>query len=364
MESPANHLKTMRAWYAKRRGNPGQVLALRNDYPSPPKPTGADLLVRVSYAALNPADIALTYVLPTWLPWLRDRIPCNDFSGKIELAGPSTPKEFTPGVEVCGCLTVASTLVGRGSLAEFLLVPSHAVSLAPKRLGLPEAAGLSMTGQTAAMMLNHAKIKPGDRIFVNGGSGGVGSILVQVSKGMGAHVTATCSAANIEMVKRLGADEVSKSLQTRNPLTSGKVIDYRANAPLDVYLKSSKMDQPFNQILDTIRNVELYRSAAHYLKPDGLYINIGADGTQLQQILGHLRGYCLPTWLGGTPRRYMTLGLAPSGELQREVVKWADNGLLKEIPMDSELPMEDALHVCRFPIRMRVYSLTSSRVSP
>ena len=202
----------MRAWYAKRRGNPGQVLALRNDYPTPPKPTGSDLLVKISYAALNPADIALTYVLPTWLPWLRNRIPCNDFSGRIEIAGPKAPKEFHPGVEVCGCLTISSTAVGRGTLAEFVLVPSHAVSLTPKTMDLRSAAGLSMTGQTAAVMVNKAKIRPGDRVLVNGGSGGVGSILVQVLKGMGAHVTTTCSATNIDMVKRLGADEVRGSI--------------------------------------------------------------------------------------------------------------------------------------------------------
>jgi len=75
-------------------------------------------------------------------------------------------------------------------------------------------------------------------------------------------------------------------------------------------------------------------------------MNIGAHGTQLQQIRGHLRGYLLPTWLGGTPRRYMSLGLAPSGKLQREVVKWADDGLLKEVLIDSELSMEDVLQVC------------------
>jgi len=214
MEPSTELPKIMRAWYAKRRGNPAQVLALRNDYPIPPKPTGSDLLVKISYAALNPADIALTYVLPTWLPFLRNRIPCNDFSGRIEIAGPKAPKEFRPGVEVCGCLTIASTAVGRGTLAEYLLVPSHAVALTPKTMDLRAAAGLSMTGQTAAVMLNQAKIRPGDRVLVNGGSGGVGSVLVQVLKGMGAHVAATCSATNIDMVKRLGADEVRGSIQS------------------------------------------------------------------------------------------------------------------------------------------------------
>jgi NADPH:quinone reductase-like Zn-dependent oxidoreductase len=340
--------KTMRAWYARRRGNPDQVLDLSNDYPMPSDPTGSDLFVRISYAALNPADIILTQILPTWIPSLRNRIPGFDFAGTVEWAGPSAPKEFAPGTEVCSCLGVKQVLTGKGALAEFVLVPSDMVALKPKSLPPAAAAGLGITGQTVALMLKDAKLKPGDKVLVNGGSGGVGTLLVQVAKGMGAHVTATCSEFNIAMVKRLGADVVSDhtcNSRVRVGLLIFQVIDYRSNAPLHEYLTNQKLDRQFDYILDTIRNQGLYDSSPHYLKPDGLYINIGGHGTQWQQLMGRIKGRLLPTWLGGTPRRYISAGLLPTGEFQRQVVKWVDDGLIKEVPIDSYLAMEDALQV-------------------
>lgn len=88
-----------------------------------------------------------------------------------------------------------------------------------------------------------------------------------------------------------------------------------------------------------------------------MYINTGAHGTQWQQLMGRLKGGLLPVWLGGTPRKYLSLGLLPTGELQREVAKWANDGLLKEVPIDSVLAMEDAPQVCdRSSIRPRSIS--------
>lgn len=207
--STAELPKTMRAWYAQRRGNPGQVLALKEDYPMPPDPVGDDLLVKVSHAALNPADIIATQLLPTWIPFLKNRIPGMDFSGTVVKAGSAAGKEFPPGTEVCASMGLGRILKGKGALAEFVAIPSSLVAAKPKSLGFAEAAGMGVTGQTAAMMLKEAKVKPGDKVLINGGSGGVGTMLVQVVHNMGAHVTATCSEGNIPMVKRIGADEVS-----------------------------------------------------------------------------------------------------------------------------------------------------------
>lgn len=198
----------MRAWVITHRGNPNDVLKLKADYPIPDKPTGSDLLIRISHACLNPADIFLCSILPTWLPFRRNPIPGFDFAGRVELAGPSAPEELAPGAEVCASLSLRDILAGRGTLAEFVLVSSDLVSPKPKDLSLAASSGLGVTGQTVAMMLKEAKIKEGDRVLINGSSGGVGTLLVQVAKAQGAHVTATCSEANISMVKRLGADEV------------------------------------------------------------------------------------------------------------------------------------------------------------
>lgn len=205
--------KTMRAWVVTHRGNLVDVLKLKTDYPVPSTPKGSDLLIRITHACLNPADIFLCNILPTWLPFRRNPILGFDFAGRIEIAGPSAPEEFAPGAEVCASLSLRDILGGRGTLAEFVLVSSDMVSLKPKKLSLAASSGLGITGQTVAIMLKEAKVKEGDRILINGSSGGVGTLLVQVVKAKGAHVTATCSKANISMVKQLGADEVRAFVQ-------------------------------------------------------------------------------------------------------------------------------------------------------
>ena len=205
----------MRAWVVTQRGNPIDVLKLKMDHPVPVAPKGSDLLVRITHACLNPADIFLCNILPTWLPFRRNPIPGFDFAGRVEIAGPSAPKEFSPGAEVCASLSLWDILAGRGTLAEFVLVSSDIVSPKPKELSLAASSGLGVTGQTVTIMLKEAKIQEGDRVLINGSSGGVGTLLVQVAKAKGAHVTATCSKANISMVKRLGADEVCVCTQRR-----------------------------------------------------------------------------------------------------------------------------------------------------
>src|SRR5215469_8713836 len=132
---------------------------------------------------------------------------------------------------------------------------------------------------------------------------------------------------------------------SNNFITSKQVIDYRENAPLYAYLERFQSEKPFDYILDTIRNQELFEHSPKYLKTKGLYVNTGAHGTQQEQLRDRLKNYLLPTFLGGTPRRWKSLGLLPKGELQRQVVRWIDEGLIKEVPIDSEISMDDVLKV-------------------
>lgn len=137
----------------------------------------------------------------------------------------------------------------------------------------------------------------------------------------------------------------SSKSDSKHFITSKQVIDYRENAPLYAYLERVQSEQPFDYILDTIRNQELFEHSPKYLKPKGLYVNIGAHGTQQEQLRDRLKNHFLPTFFGGTPRRWMSLGLLPKGELQRQVVRWIDEGLIKEVPIDSEISMDDVLKV-------------------
>jgi NADPH:quinone reductase-like Zn-dependent oxidoreductase len=117
------------------------------------------------------------------------------------------------GTSVFGSILLSAFILnGVGSMAEYVVVPANSVSPLPKAegFGLAEAAGLNGNGQTAVLMLKNARVTKGSRVFVNGGSGGVGTLVVQIAKAEGAYVVATGSVQSAEMVKSLGADEVSR----------------------------------------------------------------------------------------------------------------------------------------------------------
>ncbi len=204
--------KTMKAWVAVKNSDPKDALQLDTAYRSPAAATGSNVLIKISHAALNPADVHLILNLPLWLPFRRRPIPGMDFAGEIVSAGRVVPAELTVGTEVCAALTVSQIAVGKGALAEFVLVPADSVAVKPKSLSAAAAAGLmGIAGQTAVLMDKEAKMKKGDRVLINGSSGGVGTLLVQIAKGRGATVTGVCSEANTALVKRLGADEVCRA---------------------------------------------------------------------------------------------------------------------------------------------------------
>lgn len=129
------------------------------------------------------------------------------------MAGPSAPAKFTIGTDVFGTVSKSgSVLSGSGTLAEFILLEADCVAVKPGNMTFREAAGLSSLAQVALEMVRKGKVEHGSAVLVNGGSGGVGSAAVQLVKAMGATVIASCSSRNVEMVRGLGADEVSLDL--------------------------------------------------------------------------------------------------------------------------------------------------------
>jgi NADPH:quinone reductase-like Zn-dependent oxidoreductase len=318
-----------RAWIQISSGHPSEVLKLVT-LPSPPIPKGAKILVKVSYVALNPADIKFVSLLPTWLPWRQKPVPGLDFAGTVLAAGPDVPSNKGVGSRVCGCVSTWDVIRGNGSLAEYILLDSSSTAPTPSGLKDAEAAGLGCAGQTAVVMVNSVPLKKGDRVLVNGGSGGVGSFCVQILKGLGCHVVATCSEGNLKMVKELGADEV---------------IDYNLNAPVADYFGQEFEHKKLDYVFDTIWNQPLYESSPKFLREGGVYLNIGAHGTELQQWSRRFKNTCIPTWLGGVPRKWVGLGLLPKGELQNQVCAWAEQGFVKQVPIDSELSFEDVRQV-------------------
>lgn len=208
---------TMKAWLVTKNGEPKTALTLNRSYPVPKQPKAGNLLIKVSHAALNPADLNLMANLPNWIPFRRNPIVGIDFAGTVvKIGGSSTSQQATAmgdatvGTEVCGALNVLSIAIGRGTLAEYIEVPASKVIVKPKSIEARDAVGaLGTAGQTAWLVLKESGVKKGDRVLVNGASGGVGSVLVQVAKAKGCVVYGVCSGANEGFVKGLGAEEVS-----------------------------------------------------------------------------------------------------------------------------------------------------------
>jgi NADPH:quinone reductase-like Zn-dependent oxidoreductase len=174
-----------------------------------PKPTPADdqLLVKVHAAALNPLDWhtmrGSPYIMrmSSGLGAPKDVRVGVDFAGTVEAVGKNVT-QFKPGDEVFGGAD--------GAVAEYVVVrESRAVALKPTNMTFEQAASVPVAAITALQALrDKGGIKPGQRVLINGASGGVGTFAVQIAKHFGAEVTGVCSTRNVELVRSLGADRV------------------------------------------------------------------------------------------------------------------------------------------------------------
>ncbi|MCJ1390363.1 hypothetical protein MMC18_003222 [Xylographa bjoerkii] len=319
---------TMQAWASRSSGIPREVLSLDNAFPVPLPPAGSNILVRISHASLNPGSLVFMSLFPSFLRGTS--IPELDFSGQVQLAGPAVPTFLASGTPIFGSVSFDALIRGGGTLAEYVIVPAELVAVKPTRMSYAEAAGLNSMGQTALKMMRKAEIKAGDRVLVNGASGGTGTMVVQIAIALGAEVVGICSGSNAEMVKDLGAVEV---------------VDYREHQPLGAYLGSEYSNRPFDAVLDTMGVQALFESSPKFLKPDGSFINIGAyEGGPLFTAWCWLKNICLPITLGGIPRRYIMFSTIPNGEDTKQLAKLVEDDKLNVV-IDSVYKMEDVLDV-------------------
>lgn len=166
----------------------------------------ADVLVRVRAAALNPVDWHFLrgepYIMRTGTGLGKPRVARLgvDLAGQVEAVG-SSVTQFEPGDDVFG--------TQRGAFAEYVNAKESALALKPAHLTFEQAAAVPVAGLTALQGLrDKGKLRPGQKVLINGASGGVGTFAVQVAKWLGADVTGVCSTRNVEMVQSLGADRV------------------------------------------------------------------------------------------------------------------------------------------------------------
>jgi len=172
-----------------------------------PRPTikPDEILVHVHAAGLNPID----YMIPkgSFKPILKFDLPAtmgSDLAGVVVEVG-SRVNRFKVGDAVFASLFD----LGSGSLAEYAAVPERAAAHKPANLDFVQAASIPMVGLTSWQAFNErAQLKPGQKVFVPAGSGGIGTFAIQLAKQLGAKVGTTTSTANVELVRSLGADEI------------------------------------------------------------------------------------------------------------------------------------------------------------
>jgi NADPH:quinone reductase-like Zn-dependent oxidoreductase len=174
----------------------------------------------------------------------------------VEAVGKNVTK-FKPGDEVFGGRT--------GAFAEYVCVREpRAVALKPANITFEQAASVPIAAITALQgVRDQGKVQPGQKVLINGASGGVGTFAVQIAKSVGADVTGVCSTRNLEMVRSLGADHV---------------IDYTKE-------DFTKGDQRYDVILDNVANRSL-SECRRVLNPDGRYVLIGGGGANEGRWLG------------------------------------------------------------------------------
>jgi NADPH:quinone reductase-like Zn-dependent oxidoreductase len=216
-----------------------------------PVPGDNQVLIRVRAASVNPLDWhrmrGTPYIGRTEMGLRKPKVTRLgvDFAGTVESVGRNVT-QFKPGDEVFGGRT--------GAFAEYVSVrEDRAVVLKPANLTFEQAAAVPVAALTALQGLrDKGKLQPGQKVLINGASGGVGTFAVQIAKSFGADVTGVCSTRNVDMVRSIGAD---------------RVIDYTRE-------DFTKGGQRYDLILDNVGNHSLL-DCRRALNPKGKYVMIG-----------------------------------------------------------------------------------------
>jgi NADPH:quinone reductase-like Zn-dependent oxidoreductase len=230
-----------------------------------PVPNDDQILVRVRAASVNPYDWHFVEGTPKIMRLMgvglrkpKDTRLGVDFAGTVEAVGKNVT-QFKPDDDVFG---------GRGGAFADYVCPraDRAVAIKPSNITFEQAASVNIAGITALQALrDKGKVQPGQKILINGASGGVGTFAVQIAKSFGADVTGVCSTRNVDLVRSLGADHV---------------IDYTKE-------DFTKSDQRYDVILDNVANHSL-SECRRVLTPKGKYVMIGGGGPNEQGLFGLL----------------------------------------------------------------------------
>jgi NADPH:quinone reductase-like Zn-dependent oxidoreductase len=207
------------------------------------KPTLMDdeVLIKVQAVSVNAADWHLMRGKPFLARFLiggfrkpKHSILGSDIAGRVEAVGKDVT-QFQPGDDLFGG-------IGRGGFAEYVSVRETKLMLKPASISFEAAAAVPIAAVTALQALrDNGQIQPGQKVLINGASGGVGTFAVQLAKAFGAEVTGVCSTRNLDMARGIGADYVIDYTQedfTRNGRQYDLIIDIAANHSVSDYKRA------------------------------------------------------------------------------------------------------------------------------
>jgi len=262
-----------------------------------PRPTikDDDVLIRVAAASVNPADWRLRSgqfkrFMRTPFPF----IPGSDVAGVVAEVGPTVTR-FRPDDAVYAMLPTA---LG-GGYAQYAAVAEQNVACMPSNISFAEAAATPLTALTALQALcDKAALKPGQRVLINGASGGVGTFAIQIAKAMGANVTAVASSRNEDLIRSLGANE------------------FRDYAQDDITTGQARYDVVFDAA-----NTFPWRKAGRVLHRGGTLVSVNPI-----LALPPLR---LVAWLGGW--RLRSLFVRPGGRDLEALNTWIEHGQVRVV---------------------------------
>lgn len=223
-----------------------------------------DILIKVRAVAVNPYDWHFMRGKPYVMRFMSGMfVPKTpkfgaDYSGVVESVG-SNVALFKPGDEVYGCR--------QGAFAQYVVTTERSTALKPRNLSFEQAAAIPMAALTALQALRDSGgIKSGQKVLIDGASGGVGTMAVQIAKSYDCEVTAVCSSKNAELVRSLGAEHV---------------IDYTK-------VDFSRMGLKYDLFLDAISTRSIF-ACRRALTPNGTYVSVGAgSGNWIGPIVGLL----------------------------------------------------------------------------
>jgi alkaline phosphatase D len=210
-----------------------------------------------------------------------------------------------------------------GTLAQFSVASQNGCVPLPEGLNVNDASAIGTAGVTAYQSIV-PYLKSGQKVFINGGSGGTGTFAIQIAKAVGAHVTTSCSTKNISLCKELGADEV---------------LDYTKGNLLDS-LKAH--GQIFDLVVDNVgANNTLYRQGDKYMKPGAQFVQVGAPSsmTTVGNIVGNM---AIPSFLGGGKRLFTFVRITNKAEDLTHIGEWMAEGKVNPV-VQSVFPFEDAV---------------------